>query len=325
MKTLLSRLKPVLRRLPGLGRVAATVVAVAVAVVSARALWSYYTEAPWTRDGRVRADVVTVAPDVAGLVSEVFIRDNQPVRKGDPLFTIDRSRYRLAEEQARALVESRRAMLTRARQDMNRYAALSDAATSSQKREQATMDAEVAAAQYQQALIGLEQARLDLDRSVVRAPVNGVMANFSLQPGQYASVGKAVAALVATESLHVDGYFEETRLPRVHVGDPVTIRLMGEACPLEGHVESIAIGIEDRERADGAGLLANVNPSFSWVRLAQRIPVRIAIDAVPRDVRLIAGRTATVELHDAKTAEAPRWYGALAGGVSSAKGDGCRA
>lgn len=309
MKTsLLSRLRLLAsRRLPSLGRIVLTAAAVAAAGLSARSLWGYYTEAPWTRDGRIRADIVTVAPDVAGLVNEVLVRDNQKVRKGDTLFTIDRSRFKLAEEQARALVDSRRAMLTRARQDLNRYAALSDAATSSQKREQATMDADVAAAQYQQALTSLEQTRLDLERSVVRAPVDGVVTNFSLQPGQYAATGKAVAALVATASLHVDGYFEETRLPRIHVGDRATIRLMGESCPLSGHVDSIAAGIEDRERGDSASLLANINPTFSWVRLAQRIPVRITIDDAPSQVRLIVGRTATVEILDAgRTLPLPR-------------------
>ena len=69
---------------------------------------------------------------------------------------------------------------------------------------------------------------------------------------------------------------------------------MGERAPLHGHVESIAGGIEDRERSAGTNLLANINPTFSWVRLAQRIPVRVKLDPSPPGVRLLPGRTATV-------------------------------
>jgi multidrug resistance efflux pump len=117
-----------------------------------------------------------------------------------------------------------------------------------------------------------------------------------LRPGTYVTAGKGVMALVDTSSLHVDGYFEETKLSRIHVGDPVHIHLMGDAAKLTGHVESVAAGIEDRDRAEGSNLLANVTPTFSWVRLAQRVPVRIALDPVPAGATLVAGRTATVEI-----------------------------
>src|SRR3569623_1336233 len=102
--------------------------------------------------------------------------------------------------------------------------------------------------------------------------------------------------MVDTDTLHVEGYFEETKLARIRIGDKVQIRLLGAKVKLTGHVESIAAGIEDRDRAEGASLLANVNPTFSWVRLAQRVPVRIALDPVPDDVALVAGRSATVEV-----------------------------
>jgi multidrug resistance efflux pump len=139
-------------------------------------------------------------------------------------------------------------------------------------------------------------AQLNLDRSEVRASVNGIISNMDLRPGTYVAAGKGIMALVDTDSLHVDGYFEETKLPRIHVGDNVTIRLMGDSTRLHGHVESIAAGIEDRDRTAGSNLLANVTPTFSWVRLAQRVPVRVALDNIPETTKLVAGRTATVEV-----------------------------
>ena len=140
-------------------------------------------------------------------------------------------------------------------------------------------------------------AKLNLERSEVRASVNGPITNFDLKPGNYVTAGKGVAALIDQDSLHVDGYFEETKLPLIHVGDRATVHMMGEDRDIIGHVESIAGGIEDRDRTDGTNLLANVNPTFSWVRLAQRIPVRIALDHVPEGLRLVAGRTSTVVIN----------------------------
>ena len=109
------------------------------------------------------------------------------------------------------------------------------------------------------------------------------MTNLDLRPGAYATAGRPVFALVDRQSLHVQGYFEETKLGRIAVGAPVRVRLIGETQWLEGHVDSIAAGIEDRERGGSSNLLANVNPTFNWVRLAQRIPVRVQLDGVPPD------------------------------------------
>jgi RND family efflux transporter MFP subunit len=267
---------------------------VAVAGLVAWQLWIYYMEEPWTRDGRLRADVVGVAPDVQGIVSEVLVRDNQPVRKGDVLFRIDRERYALAVRQADAVVASRRATFDEAVRERNRYAQLTNAAASQQKQEQTEAAALEAEASYRQAVADRAVAGLNLERTEIRAPVDGTITNFALRPGDYVSAGQAVAALVDADTFHVDGYFEETKLPRIHIGAPVVIRLMGESAPLTGHVESIAAGIEDRERTVGGGLLPNVNQTFSWVRLAQRVPVRIALEHVPDGVRLLTGRTATV-------------------------------
>ena len=279
-------------------RLAVTLAAVALAILVGLGLWDYYMEAPWTRDGRVRADVVGVAPDVSGLVTEVLVRDNQSVRRGDVLFRIDPDRFTLALRQAEAIVEGKKASAEQAAADHARYSKLSDAAVSQQKVEAARAADLEAKAAYDQALADRDLAKLNLARSAVRASVNGRITNMELRPGAYVSTGRGVMALIDADTLRVEGYFEETKLPRIHVGDRASIRLMGERATLAGKVESIAGGIEDRERSQGANLLASVNPTFAWVRLAQRIPVRIRLDPVPDETRLVAGRTATVAIGD---------------------------
>ncbi|MBR0713239.1 HlyD family secretion protein [Bradyrhizobium liaoningense] len=279
-----------------LGRLALTAIAVVAALAVGRALWVYYMEAPWTRDGRVRADVVQVAPDVSGFVTDVLVKDNQQVRRGDVLFKIDRARFALALQQADAAVAGHQATLDQANADLKRYSALTTDAVSQQKQEQVLATQLQAKAAFDQAVADRAVAQLNLDRSEVRASVNGTITNMDLRPGAYVTAGKGVMALVDTDTLHVEGYFEETKLARIRMGDKVQIRLMGEPTLLTGRVESIAAGIEDRDRAAGASLLANVNPTFSWVRLAQRVPVRIALDPIPNNTALVAGRSATVEV-----------------------------
>ncbi len=277
-------------------RIAVTLATVAAAFVVGLSLWDYYMDAPWTRDGRVRADVVEIAPDVSGLVTQVLVEDNQEVKRGDVLFRIDPERFTLALRQAEAMVEGKKAGAEQAAADYQRYAKLSDAAVSQQKVESARATDLSAKAAYDQAVADRDVARLNLARSEVRASVNGRITNMELRPGNYVNTGNGVMALVDRDTLRVEGYFEETKLPRIHVGDRARIRLMGEDALLTGHVESVAGGIEDRERSAGASLLANVNPTFAWVRLAQRIPVRIRLDAEADRHGLVSGRTATVSV-----------------------------
>ncbi|MGN6778025.1 efflux RND transporter periplasmic adaptor subunit [Rhizobium sp.] len=279
-----------------IGRVAVTLIFVIAAVYVGRHLWGHYMDEPWTRDARLRADVVGIAPDVSGLVSEVLVKDNQTVTKGDVLFRVDRDRFAIALEQADAALASSKAALEQAQRESARQARLGDAASLQQK-EQALTTVQQDEAAVRQAIANRELAQLNLDRSEVRATVNGTISNLSLRPGDYVSAGTAKVALIDSDSLRVEGYFEETKLPRIHVGDEVYIHLMGQAEKLTGHVESIAYGIEDRERTSGS-LLANITPTFSWVRLAQRVPVRIALDKVPDGTKLIAGLTATVEVQE---------------------------
>ncbi|MBY0320917.1 MAG: HlyD family secretion protein [Reyranella sp.] len=251
-------------------------------------------DTPWTRDGRVRADIVQVTPDVSGLVAEISVRNNQAVKKGDVLFRIDPIRFELALREAEAMLAAKDAAAQEAVREMNRYLALTNLEISIEKQQQRSSTAAEARAAYQKALADRDVARLNLERATVRASVNGIVSNFSVRPGDYATAGNSVFALVDTDSIYVAGYFQETKLRDIRVGDRVEVHLMGEVAAIEGHVESIAGGIADRELSDGPSRLANVNPTFSWVRLAQRVPVRVALDHVPDGMRLIAGRTATV-------------------------------
>ncbi|MGO7368671.1 efflux RND transporter periplasmic adaptor subunit [Rhizobium leguminosarum] len=278
-------------------RLIVTLAFVCAAFYVGRGLWVHYMDEPWTRDARLRADVVGIAPDVSGLVSEVDVQDNQRVKKGDVLFRVDRERFNIALAQAEAALEGSRAAMEQAHRERERQERLGDAASLQQK-EQARTAEDQARAAYGQALANRDLAKLNLDRSEIKATVNGTVSNLSLRPGDYVTAGAAKVALVDTDSLRVEGYFEETKLPRIHVGDTVSVRLMGQSQRLQGHIDSIATGIEDRERTAGTGLLANINPTFSWVRLAQRVPVRINLDNVPGNVHLIAGLTATVEVRE---------------------------
>ena len=274
----------------------ATLLVLLVILAAIYALWIRYQVEPVTRDGKVRADMVPVAADVSGLVTEVRVADNGEVKRGDVLFVIDRPRYRIALEQAQAVLASQQAALAQAVREDRRNRAMTDV-IAAETIEQGRARVEELRAAIGQAIAARDLARFNLERTIVRAPVDGTVSNVSLQPGVYLTAGKPALALVYTRSMRVEGYFEETKLPAIRVGDPASVYLMGVADEIKGHVESIAGGVEDRERAGADGQLANVNPSFTWVRLAQRIPVRIAIDAIPANVRMIPGQTATVVVH----------------------------
>ena len=272
-----------------------TLTVVFLAVLSGYLLWHLDRTSPWTRDGRVRADWVSVAPDVEGLVSEIDVRDNQVVRQGDVLFRIDPKRFRIALSSARASLLARYAAMREADHDARRYERLLLSGNASAEKAEAFRARSLEdTALYQKALTDLSRAQLDLNRSVVRAKVNGTISNLHLKPGDYVRRGQGVFALVDNDSYYVDGYFEETKLPAIRPGDRMEIRLMGVSPPLWGRVETISRAIYDQERQDRPGTVPRVNPTFSWVRLAQRIPVRIRLESVPQGVRLVAGQTATV-------------------------------
>ena len=278
-----------------LAAVLATLAIFGIGCWAAFALWKYYMYSPWTRDARIRANVVTIAPDVAGFVTSLNVIDNQRVNKGDVLFVIDQERYRLTLASAKATMTSRKAEMLMQQSNAVRRTKMTNW-VSKEETENAQHTASSAAGAYQQAVADESRAELDLERTTVRAPVNGFVTNLTLVVGQYAAVGTKVMAIIDSDSYRVEGYFEETKIPLIKLNDLAEIRLMSGGPALRGHVESISYGITDRDNASGPELLADVNPTFEWVRLAQRIPVRIHIDEVPVNVHISAGMTCTVVL-----------------------------
>lgn len=271
-----------------------TLLLLALAVWLGKALWDHYMHSPWTRDGRVRADVITLSADVAGLVTQVAVKDNQPVHKGDVLFVVDRARYAAALAQAEAALDGQRTEKNRRGKEAARRDSLDSAVVSAENRETASFAAAAAGSQYQAALAARDLARLNLERTVVRAPADGYVTNLNVHVGDFAAVGAPKLALIDRNSYRVEGYFEETKLPLLKLGAKVEITLLSGGPTLRGHVASIARGITDRDAGTGRELLADVNPTFNWVRLAQRVPVRIELDALPAGQVLVAGTTCTV-------------------------------
>ena len=262
--------------------------------------------APWTRDGRVRAYLVVLAPEVAGRIIAMPIKDNQFIHKGDLVMTVDPTSYATAVASAEADVERTRADMLNRQTMAERRQALTTLSTSTEERETFESQAAVATAAYHQAVADLAKARIDLGRTRIVSPVNGWVTNLLWQLGDYASVGERKVSLVNADSFWVDAYFEETSLRRIHVGDPAEVKLMGYDPVVSGHVEGISHGITVDNAQPGSGGLATVNPVFTWVRLAQRLPIRIHIDHVPPGVVLATGLTATVQIDPSREPGASR-------------------
>jgi len=273
-----------------------TLATIAVAVVLGRAMWDAYMGAPWTRDGTVRAYVVTMAPEVSGRIVELPVADNQFVHKGDLLMVIDPTNYKIAVSLAEAAVQQAQVNAQNVEREAKRRQELTNLAVTVEEKQTYASNALASEAQYQQAQANLDQARVNLERTQIRSPVNGWVTNLLAQLGDYASIGTNVISLVDADSFWIDGYFEETNLEPIQVGDPASIKLMGYSQIVRGHVGSIARGINVANAQPNGQGLAQVNPIFTWVRLAQRIPVRIHIDQVPEGVALAAGMTATVQI-----------------------------
>jgi multidrug resistance efflux pump len=289
------------------GRFLLTLVLVIAACVGGYELWNYYMWSPWTRDAHVQADVVTIAPDVAGFVTDLRVKDNQFVHKGDVLMIIDQARYTRTLTQADANVAAQKANMDNVEQQWKRRQKLTELSISNEAKETAELTANQAAVAYQQALADRSTAQLNLDRTVVSASVNGFVTNLTLVVGQYAAVGIPVMALIDSDSYRITGFFEETKMPAIKPGVKAAIYLLNDTLPLSGHVESMARGITDRDDPNGPELLVNATPTFEWVRLAQRIPVRIHIDHVPPGVFVSSGMTCTVVVE-----APPRPWAALA-------------
>ncbi|WP_176041988.1 biotin/lipoyl-binding protein [Burkholderia stabilis] len=282
-----------------------TLATVAVAIVLVAALWHAYVLAPWTRDARVSAHVVRIAPEVSGTVVDVAVIDNQRVAKGDVLYRIDPQRFALAVEQAQAQVAATAEAMRQKRDEAQRRTGLDDLVPR-EDIQRSNRAVAIAQAEYRKALAALDVAKLDLARTTLRSPVDGYVTQLRLRHGDYAVEGKPGISVLDAHSFWITGYFEETKLRRIATGAPATIRLMGFEPLLGGHVTSIGRGIADENGTlDELGLPA-VNPTFSWVRLAQRIPVRIEIDQVPAGVLLAAGMTCSVEVGERGRERTPR-------------------
>ena len=273
-----------------------TSVVVFLAVILAWALWWHYLRSPWTRDGRVNVEVVNIATEVAGKVVTLNVLDNQQVKKGDVLFEIEPVDYQIALVQAEAAVASRKFDYDNAEQEAERRQKLGIQAVSSEELNTALSTAHVAQLNYQAAVAARDQAKVNLDRTKIVSPVNGYVTNLTLRIGDYATPGQAKMTLVDSDSYWIVGYFEETKLPGIHEGDYAHVRLMGWHPEIAGHVESFSRAIANTNSNPNFEGLASVDPIFTWVRLAQRIPVRIHIDQVPDGVKIVAGQTCTVVL-----------------------------
>jgi RND family efflux transporter MFP subunit len=261
-------------------------------------LWQGYMERPWTRDGTVRSNVVTLAPDVSGQIVELDVRNNQFVHRGDLLMKIDPRDYRVTVDLTKAAVDQAQADYDNKKVEADRRVALNDLATSREERQSYVASAAIAAATVEQQKANLARAVYNLARTEIRSPVNGWVTNLLVQRGDYAATGQTAMSLVDADSFWVDAYFEETALKVIHDGDPAKIWLLGYREVLAGHVQGVARGIVVSNAVPGRSGLATVEPVFTWVRLAQRIPVEIQLDHVPADLRLVIGMTATVEIEE---------------------------
>lgn len=289
-------------------RILPILLTLSLAIVAAYAgwlLWSAYMASPWTRDGTVRAYVVTVAPEVSGQIVALPVRDNQYVHKGDLLMKIDPRDYRVAIDLSQAALDQAEADFTNKQTQAARRLQLTDLATTAEQREQYVSSAKMAQADVEQQKANLDRARINMDRTEIRSPVNGWVTNLLAQRGNYATMGQTALSVVDADSYWVDGYFEETTIAPIREGDPARIYLLGYRQVVLGHVDSIARGIVVSNAQPGQSGLATVNPVFTWVRLAQRVPVRVHIDEVPPGVRLVAGMTATVEIDSPAGARPP--------------------
>jgi RND family efflux transporter MFP subunit len=274
-----------------------TLASTALAVVLCQAMWHAYVEAPWTRDATVRAYVVTMAPEISGRIVELRVIDNQFVHKGEPLMVIDPTDYKIAVSRSEAALQQARSDAENLTREAQRRARLTKIdAVALEQAETFASNAAIAQAQVQQATANLRQARVNLERTQIRSPVNGWVTNLLAQRADFANIGQNEVSLVDSDSFWVDAYFEETQLASIHEGDAAIILLMGYPQAVRGHVASISRGINISNAQPNQQGLATVNPIFTWVRLAQRIPVHVCIDNVPPGVRLAAGITATVRI-----------------------------
>lgn len=274
-------------------RAAITVVMVILAFIAIFRAWVYYTESPWTRDARFSADVVAIAPDVAGLITDVKVHDNQLVQKDQVLFTIDQPRYQKAVEEAEADVAYYRALASEKRREAGRRNKLGIQAMSREEIDQSNNVLQTVIHQQAKAQATLDLAKLDLERTIIRAPAAGWITNLNVYTGEFITRGLTAVALVKQNSFYVLAYMEETKLEGVRAGYRAEITPLGSNRVIKGTVDSVAAGVTNASSSRDAKGMATIDSNLEWVRLAQRVPVRIRLDDQKENL-WPAGTTATV-------------------------------
>ena len=292
----------------GIGKRLSTLVIALVALLVALVTWQYYVTSPWTRNGSVRVQVASIAPLVSGQIVELRVIDNQFVHKGDVLYVVDPVDYEVAVRTNKALVDQRAADLEVKQVQSDRRQHLSDLATTPEQQQIFAGNAMQARAAFDAAEHQLAQAELNLQRTRVLSPVNGYVTNLLLRAGNYAVAGVTNIVVIDSDSYWIDGYFEETKMAGICVGDRAEANLLGYGPPIVGHVKTVTRGISVSNAASGTQGLPNVDPIYTWVRLAQRVPVRIALDEVPPGIPLVSGMTATVTVRPAASVDHENWF-----------------
>ncbi|MGY6027637.1 p-hydroxybenzoic acid efflux pump subunit AaeA [Phytobacter sp. AG2a] len=276
-----------------LSRTAITVVLVILAFIAIFRAWVYYTESPWTRDARFSADVVAIAPDVAGLITAVNVHDNELVKANQVLFTIDQPRYQKALEEAEADVSYYQALANEKRREAGRRNQLGVQAMSREEIDQANNVLQTVLHQLAKAQATRDLAKLDLERTVIRAPADGWVTNLNVYAGEFITRGSTAVALVKQNSFYVLAYLEETKLEGVRPGYRAEITPLGSNRVLKGTVDSVAAGVTNASSSSDSKGMATIDSNLEWVRLAQRVPVRIHLDEQQGNL-WPAGTTATV-------------------------------
>ena len=288
-------------------KTAATLLIVALAVLAALVIWDSYVTAPWTRDGSVRVQVASIAPQVSGQITEIRVVDNQYVRQGDVLYVIDPFDFQVALDTAKAQLRQEAADLQVKRMQAERRQHLSDLATTPEEQQLFVGNAIQAQAVFDVAQQQVAQADINLKRTQVRSPVNGYVTNLLMRVGDFAHAGTTNISVIDADSYWIDGYFEETKMAHVCIGDRAEAALMGYRDPIVGRVQTVTRGISVSNAAPSTQGLPSVDPVYTWVRLAQRVPVRIRITDVPAGVPLVSGMTATVTIRRAEARESTGW------------------
>jgi RND family efflux transporter MFP subunit len=284
-------------------KTAATSLILVLGVLAALVIWDSYVTAPWTRDGSVRVQVARIASQVSGQITEVRVVDNQYVHQGDVLYVIDPFDFQVALDTDKAQLRQKAADLQVKQMEAERRQHLSNLATTPEQQQIYAGSAIQAKAAFDAAQEQVAQADINLQRTQVRSPVNGYVTNLLMRVGDYAQAGTNNISVIDADSYWIDGYFEETKMAHVCVGDRAEAALMGYRDPIVGRIQSVTRGISVSNATPSTQGLPNVDPVYTWVRLAQRVPVRIKIADVPPGIPLVSGMTATVTIRGSEARE----------------------